>query len=141
MTDAEFHQVALQMTGLRLNAPYHNAEQLRRKVGAVYMAGADQSSAEYAAIRLLIGTWERIAMFSRPFNKKQLSIFFECTPVTLVWTLLQPAIQVIRQSGAVGPRYGQALEELEKVYAKWTQSKAGQVYRTEADQAVCANFV
>lgn len=140
MTDAEFLQIAIKMTELRLNAEYQRAERLRQQIGAEAMATSDPKSEGHAAIRLLIGTWVRIAIFSESFSKKQLYKFFRCTPVWLVWLSLKPAIVAIHASGVVGQRYGKELETLALVYYEWSQSKEGAEFRSEVDQAVCANF-
>lgn len=140
MTDHEALQIIMNTTELRISVPYQTADALRRASSAEAMARTAQTSNEYAAVRLLIGTWDRIAMFVQGFNERQRRRFFRCHPVLMVWLALAPAVQVIRQSGQVGPRFAIEFENLAEQYRKWTETKDGQEYRTQAQQAVCALF-
>jgi hypothetical protein len=140
MTDHEALQIIIKTTDLRVSAPYQAAEALRRASSAEAMARMEENSREHAAIRLLIGTWERIAMFVEDLNEAQRRRFFKCHPVSMVWLALKPAVYAIRQSGHVGPRFATDFEKLAGQYEKWTQTADGQEYRTEAQQAVCALF-
>jgi hypothetical protein len=140
MTDQEALQIIIKTTELRLSAPYQAAEALRRAWGAEALANRDQNSTEHGAVRLLIGTWERIAMFTEEFNGAQRRRFFKCHPVSLVWLALAPAVKVLRASGSVGPRFAAQFEELARYYQQWTATQEGEEYRTEAQQTVCALF-
>jgi hypothetical protein len=140
MTNHEALQIIMKVTDLRVSAPYQSADALRRRSSAATMARSDQNSIEHAAVRLLIGTWDRIAMFVEDFNEQQRRRFFRCNPVGLVWLTLEPAVGIIRESGAVGPRFAKEFEELATRYQQWTQSPDGQEFRTEAQQTVCALF-
>jgi hypothetical protein len=140
MTDNEALQIIIKITELRMAPRYQAAEALRRRSSAATMAQADGKSDEHASVRLLIGTWDRIAMFVQDFNHHQRHRLFACNPVLLMWHSLQPAVQIIRTGGTVGPNFATEFETLSKQYYEWTQSPAGQEFRTEAQQAVCALF-
>jgi hypothetical protein len=49
-------------------------------------------------------------------------------------------VQAIRDSGKVGPLYAKSLEDLAQVYEEWTKTEDGVNFRSDAEQAVCANF-
>jgi hypothetical protein len=140
MTDYEALQIIIKITELRMNAQYQAAEALRRRVGASTLARSAPESDEHAAGRLLIGTWDRIAMFVQDFNDQQRRRFFAWNPVLLVWKSLQPAVEIIRTSGAVSRNFASAFEGLASQYQEWTQTPDGQQFRTEAQQAVGALF-
>src|SRR5262245_48145157 len=107
MTDYEALQLVVQVTGLRVNPQYQAAELTRRRLGAEAMAGANETSLEHAGVRLLIGTWDRIAIFVRELSDPQRRRFFECNPVLLMWRALEPAVRVIRGSGTVSPTFAE----------------------------------
>jgi hypothetical protein len=140
ISDAEARRIIMITTKLRMTSTYQAAERMRRALGAERMAQMHEASREHGAVRLLIGTWERIAMFTQDFNERQLVRLFACHPVGLVWNTLQPGIAVIRGTGLVDTRYGANLEDLAKRYYEWTQTKEGAAFRTEAQQTVCAMF-
>ena len=140
MTDHEALHIIMRTTDLRLSAPYQAAEALRRGSSAEAMARREESSAEHAGVRLLIGTWERISMFAQDFNEPQRRRFFKCHPVGMVWLALEPAVQIIRPRGYVDPRFASEFQDLAERYRQWTETPDGQEYRTEAQQAVCALF-
>jgi hypothetical protein len=140
MTDYEALQITIKITEFRMNPQYQAAEALRRKSQAQTLASSDQNSNEHAAVRLLIGTWDRIAVFVRDFNTNQRRQFFRCNPVSLVWRSLQPAIYIIRGGGTVGPSFAREFENLAHDYDEWAQSPDGQEFRTEAQQTACALF-
>lgn len=140
MTDHEALQIIMKVTDLRMSAAYQAAEALRRRSRVETMARSDEHSIEHAAVRLLIGTWDRIAMFAQDFNESQRRRFFRCNPVRLIWRTLGPAIIIIRQSSTVGPRFAKEFEELATRYDEWTLTQDGQEFRTEAEQNVCALF-
>lgn len=140
MTDHEAFQLGVQVTRLRLNPPYQAAELTRRRLGAEAMAAANETSLEHAGVRLLIGTWDRIAIFVKELTEQQRRRFFECNPVLLMWRALEPAVRAIRNSGAVAPTFASEFEALAKQYEGWTQSADAQKFRSEAQQAICALF-
>jgi hypothetical protein len=77
---------------LRTNSAYHDAEILRRKTegGAANMALAAEDSPEYAAIHLLINTWEAIAVLMSGLEQRDR--IYEVTPVCHMHNHLKDAI-------------------------------------------------
>ena len=140
MTDHEALQIIMRTTELRMSAPYQAAEAMRQGSSAESMARANHHSPQHGAIRLLIGSWERIAMFVADLNEGQRRRFFRCHPVLMAWTSLSPAVHAIRESGQVGPRFAIEFEALAQQYQDWMGTNDGQEYRTGAQQAVCALF-
>jgi hypothetical protein len=140
MTDHEALRLIVKFTELRMNPLYQAAERKRRHLGAEVMARSEATSEEYAAVVLLIGTWERIAIFAKEFSPTQKRRFFRCSPVGLVWSALEPAITCIRTAGVVSEAYASELEALALEYRAWTLTDGGSGYRTEVQQAICAMF-
>lgn len=138
MNDFESLQITVEVTQLCSSTEYRKAFQLARRNGPERLARADKDSEEHAAVRLLIGTWERIAIFSQSFNPKQRQQFFRSHPVSLVWHCLEPAITVIRHSTNDG--FAKNFEDLHKQYQKWIASKAGSEFRTAQQQAITGLF-
>ena len=140
MTDYEALQIVIKVTDLRLSPQYQAAAAMARRSGAQSMARSDPKSDEHAAVRLLIGTWERIGMFVKEFDDNQRRRFFRCNPAGLIWGYLSPAVVYIRSGGSVSPNFGKEFETLAGQYVQWTQTPDGQEFRTEAQQVVCALF-
>lgn len=140
MTDSEASQLIVQVTQLRLNPQYQAAELTRRRLGARAMAAADDSSPERAGVRLLIGTWDKIAIFVKELSEQQRRRFFESNPVLLMWRALEPAIQTMRSGGVVAPTFAEEFESLAKQYEEWAASPAGQKFRTPEQQGVAVLF-
>jgi hypothetical protein len=138
MTESEFLQLTLQLAQLRAGTEYQKAFRLVRRNRPEQMARADKNSEEYAAIRLLIGTWEGIAIIGNGFSAAQRKRFFRCHPVLLLWRLLEPAAKVIRSE--TDKRFAKEFEDLAMSYRVWTESKDGQEFRTAEQQAICARF-
>lgn len=142
MNDFEALEVTIQTTQLRLNQGYQDAYKLIRGLGPDELARtarlAANDSGEHAAVRLLAGTWERIAIFVKDFNPEQRSRFFKCHPVALMWDRLQPAIQVIRNES--GGAFAKEFEDLKQAYAGWAESAQGQGFSTAQQQVICALF-
>lgn len=147
----EYLLLCMQIDQLRFNMAYRNAEVMRQSLGpqgAAIMARAPQKSIRYANIRLLVGTWNRIAVIASDFAPAQQRRFFKCHPILQTWKVLEPGITIIRNASKktravtqpVHKDYAKDLENLAKVYHQWTLTKDGQEYRSEARQAVCADF-
>ena len=102
------------------------------------LASLDKNSDEYAALRLLIGTWEGIAIAFKNYSKAQQYGAFRCHPVSLMWNLLEPAIEEIRKT--LGGKYASEFEGLHKLYESWTKTTDGKDFRTAQQQAICAKF-
>jgi hypothetical protein len=105
---------------LRSSPEYHAAEVLRRKTpgGAGAMASAAESSAEHRAVRLLVSTWEGLAVLMD--GVKNRDKIFEVTPVCHMYRELQDAIETLRRRM---PGYGMHFENLFKEYEAWLEKK------------------
>lgn len=125
---------------LRSNPQYYAAEVRRRQIGSAAMASAGTSTLEYAGVRLLIGTWETIAL--RVKGNAALKVpFYETNPVGHMWQALLPGIKVIRGEfkGRVGLLFASEFQGLNRSYMTWLGSKPAD-YRTAAMQGINAQF-
>jgi hypothetical protein len=138
MNEFEFLQVSTQVTQLCSSTEYRKAFQMARRKRPEAMAKADKDSEEYAAVRLLIGTWDRIALWDDAFSAKQRQQFFAHHPISLVWKCLEPATYVIRND--TDKRFAADFENLHKKYEKWTHTKDGQEFKSPTVQAIHALF-
>jgi hypothetical protein len=137
MTEQDVLHVTTHIDRLRSGSQYRNAYLLLRR-NKPDIGKLKKESDEFAAIRLLVGTWEQIGIYVQTFDEAQRHRWFRCQPVSLMWQFLDEPIQEIRKS--VGPKYAQNFEELFKQHQKWTQSEDGRDYRTAEQQAICARF-
>lgn len=80
---------------LRTNPAYQQAERLRRNTagGAAAMATAPENSEEFAAVHLLISTWETIATLLASVEHKDR--IFEVTPICHMHNHLKDAIPAL----------------------------------------------
>jgi hypothetical protein len=80
---------------LRTNPVYQQAERLRRKTegGAASMATAPEDSEEFAAVHMLVSTWEAIATILESVEHKDR--IYEITPVCHMHNHLKDAISGI----------------------------------------------
>ena len=124
------------VTQLRLNPPYQAAEAIRRRVGSAAMAAAAPDSADLAAVLLLIGTWERIAILASSLSPAQRGRFFRCTPVKLMWDALRPAIDALGGAERFAPNF----EELNATYGSWLESDEAREFRSAQRQTICLLF-
>jgi hypothetical protein len=124
------------VTQLRLNPPYQAAEAIRRRTGSEVMAKAEPDSTDLAAVLLLIGTWERIAIMASSLSPAQRSKFFRCTPVKLMWDALRPGIDALGGAERFAPQF----EKLSDTYGKWLKLDDGKEFRSVERQTVCAMF-
>lgn len=138
MTDYEVLQVIMKIAELRSSTEYRKAYLLVRPLTATQRGSADKNSAEYAAIRLLIGTWESIAIFTKEFNATQRYGFFRCHPVLLMWQFLEPSIAEGRKS--FDAKFAMEFENLRKEYEAWIKTEDGKGFSTAQQQAICARF-
>ena len=86
---------------MRSTPQYYAAEVARRgqRGGAAEMAKAPHDSLLYAQVRVLISTWESIAIRINP-EKKNSALrvqFYQTNPVWQMWNALEPAIKIIRE--------------------------------------------
>jgi hypothetical protein len=138
MTESEYLQFIVQLGQLRAGTEYQKAFRSVRRSRPDHIARADKNSEEYAALRLLIGTWEGIAIIVNDLSGAQRKRFFRCHPVLLLWRLVQPAAEVIREE--TDEAFAKQFEELAMSYLAWTETKDGQQFRTAEQQAICARF-
>jgi hypothetical protein len=127
----------LEIAALRSSAEYRAAELRRRQQGdSGSMANAPESSADYAAVRLLIGTWDAIAIRYEGggFNDDE---FFTGLPVGYMWEALKNAIKDIRAKK--GDDYASNFESMYKSYVAW-RKKYDKKYESGADSGVHALF-
>lgn len=132
----------LEVVALRNSAAYQAAEALRQKKyggskGAKVMK-ANQGSAEYAALRLLIGTWDSIAHQILGLAEGPARVeFYETNPIGYMWKLLEPAILELRKQ--LGNHYAKNFEDLAAAYDTWLRNQP-QAYQTGADNGMIAQF-
>lgn len=149
MTQAEINAALLDILQLRMSPEYHAAEVLRRDKTAKIMASFPESSPEHAAVRLLIGTWEGIAIRVRA-NEALKEPFYLENPVGHMWNALEPGIKVIRE-GFVGKGGFKARLKIRNLYASnfrwlngaydtWLDERGDPQYRTAALQGINAQF-
>jgi hypothetical protein len=138
MNDFEALQVSMQVTQIITGTEYRNAFRLSQREGVEKLATAQRPSDEYAAIRLLIGTWERIAMACKDFNETQRQQFFRHHPIALYWRRLEPATSHIRRATHEG--FAVEFEALRNQYDEWTRGEDGREFRTFERQAISACF-
>jgi hypothetical protein len=124
------------VTQLRLNPPYQAAEAIRRRAGSAAMAAAGAASTDLAAVLLLIGTWERIAIMASGLSPAQRGKFFRCTPVKLMWDALRPAIDALGGTERFAPEF----EKLNASYGSWLERDDGREFRSVERQTICAMF-
>jgi hypothetical protein len=124
------------VTHLRLNPPYQAAEAIRRRSGSASMAAASAESTDQAAVLLLIGTWERIAIMASDLSPAQRSKFFRCAPVKLMWDALRPAIDTFGGTERFAPEF----EKLSRSYESWLERAEAKEFRSVERQTICAMF-
>ena len=126
---------------LRTSPQYHAAEVMRRQQGADTMASSPQNSDAYAALRLLVGTWETIA--KRVKGNDELRIpFYETNPVGHMWKALEPGITIIRNrdfKGRAAKHYAEEFQRLNRTYGTWLK-KQPPSYRSAAMDGINAQF-
>lgn len=125
---------------LRLSSNYQAAELLRQQIGAMQMATYPPSSAQHAGIRLMIGTWETIAIRVLPNNPLKVP-FYQNNPVNYMWVRLLPGIKVIRGGFKIRSRnlYASNFEKLNRAYMTWLNAQPP-IYRTAALEGINAQF-
>ena len=102
------------------------------------MARAAVASEEYAAVRLLIGTWDSIATRVLAGDIPMIP-FFQSNPVSHMWDALKDGIYEIRERSK-GPTYATDFEALFNAFDDWLKTKDGKKYKTAAAQGINAHF-
>jgi hypothetical protein len=105
---------------MRSDPNYYAAEILRRKLGdaGALVANTDENSEEQAAARLLITTWEAIAVLIRGVRTKDK--IYEVTPICHMFDELKPAIDYFRKQA---PEFAVEFEKLNADYNAWLKKK------------------
>jgi hypothetical protein len=125
---------------MRLGPEYQAAEAIRQSLGAAAMAMSSPSTPPYAGIRLMVGTWDAIAL--RVQGNDPLKVpFYQNNPVGFMWLQLQPGIKVIRGEfkGRAQRFYAMQFEHLNRAYMRWLKKQPA-AYRTAALQGINAQF-
>lgn len=107
----------LAVEALRSGSEYRAAELLRRSIGSKEMASHPQTTKEYAAVRLLIGTWDAIGAMARQGDLPKDKLF-ETSPVCHMWEALSDAVKIIRRERD-GDCYAENFEWLYKASLSW----------------------
>jgi hypothetical protein len=136
---------------MRMNAAYREAELVRRSKGAKAMA-AKKGSKDYAAIALLIGSWNAIGAAVRQavpggstsptgdaFLDAYLNAIFETVPVCHMYSALKDAVEKIEKDW--GEEFAPDFEWLYQEYLKWLErNKKSKGYKTAHCNGIRAFF-
>ena len=114
------NELLVRIYGMRGDFNYHKAEVLRRqtKGGSATMAAADAGSEGNAAVHILIGTWNTIAVLMR--GVKARDKIYEVNPICHMYDVLDPAITYIRKTT---PEFAVDFEQLNVDYHAWLKKK------------------
>jgi hypothetical protein len=125
---------------MRLSPAYQAAEAVRQAIGAAQMASSPPSTAPYGALRLMVGTWDTIAIRVRGNSALKVP-FFQTNPVGFMWDKLLPGIKVVRGEfkGRAKANYAREFESLNRSYRKWLKSLPAS-YQSAAMQGINAQF-
>lgn len=130
---------------MRSAPQYHAAEVRRRELGptgAATMALSPSGSADHAAIRLMIGTWESIASRASAGGPLLAQLYLD-NPVGHMWDALHPAIRILRsetfKKKRVGQFYARGFQKLNGKYRTWLGTQPAD-YRTAALEGINAQF-
>lgn len=121
---------------MRTNPCYQQAESLRRTKAVAKMASAEKNSPEYAAINLLINTWEAISVLVLDLNEEDKNFVFGTLPALHMFTELNDAIEVI---GSNTPAFASNFRLLSKHQLEWLKFKDDH-YQTGAKAGMHALF-
>ncbi len=130
----------LEVVALRSSVAYQAAESVRQKKygnKAQKKINLKYGTSEYAALRLLIGTWDSIGHQVLSLPNAERVPFYQTNPVKYMWKLLEAAILEIRKH--VGNHYARNFENLTKAYDAWLQTQPPD-YQTAADNGLTAQF-
>lgn len=125
---------------LRLSPAYQAAEAMRQAIGAAEMASSPHSTQPYGAFRLMVGTWESIAIRVRANDALKVP-FYQTNPVGFMWDKLSPGIKIVRGEfkGRAASSYAREFELLNRAYRKWLKSLPAS-YQSAAMQGINAQF-
>jgi hypothetical protein len=111
---------------LRSGSEYRAAELLRRTVGSSREMASDPKTKEYAAARLLIGTWDTIGALVRQGDVPQDKVL-ATFPICDMWKALVDAIEIIRREKD-GAGYAENFEWLYKASQPPKKGKQSKKY-------------
>ena len=113
------NELLLGIERMRSDPNYYAAESLRQKVGgAEELVGSKSTVEGIAAARLLIVTWETIAVLLRGARGKDK--IYEVTPICHMYDALLPAIKHFRSEA---PQFAVEFEKLNNDYHAWLKKK------------------
>lgn len=132
--------ITMHITNLRTGPEYQSAIRTIQRADPETIKGwaKSQKTLEYAQLRLAVGIWERIAQIILQTDPDRDAVY-PCSPVGLMWELLEPAISVIQENEKL-PNYACLFKDLFDDHACWTRTDAGEKYCSSSDQAICALF-
>lgn len=138
MTDTT--SIMLHITDIRASTQYQSAVRKIHLATPEDIKGwaAQTSCSEYADLRIAIGIWERIATAVTCMGAEQDKVF-PCTPVGLMWEILEPAISSIRATEG-SANYASQFEALKGEYECWGRTESGRNFSTTSEQTICALF-
>lgn len=125
---------------LRLSPSYQAAEAIWQSIGAKAMASSPTSTPQYGALRLMVGTWETIAIRVRSNDALKVP-FYQTNPVGFMWDKLLPGIKGVRGEfkSSAAPSYAHEFELLNRAYGNWLKGLPA-AYRTAALGGIHALF-
>lgn len=118
---------------LRIQPAYQQAERLRRKArgGATELANGKEDTEEYAAVKLLVNTWETIAAILESVESRDR--IYEILPICYMHNALKDAVVIIslKHANLKGPEqfdvpnngYGAKFTKLSNDYKSWLLEK------------------
>jgi hypothetical protein len=117
------NELLFRIYSMRCDIDYHKAEVLRRQLQAkgndtATMAAAKPGSDENAAVHILIGTWNTIAVLMR--GVKGRDKIYEVNPICGMYQVLQPGITYLRKAT---PEFAVDFEKLNVDYHAWLKKK------------------
>lgn len=136
----ETANVMMHITELRVSTQYQKAISKIQlaKPEDIKAWSTHKNCSEYADLRITIGIWERLAMTISHLGAEQDKVY-SCTPVGLMWDILEPAIANIRETEEL-PNYASQFEKLKDDYECWGKTESGKNFGSISDQAICALF-
>jgi len=101
------------------------------------MAAQPADTEAYGAIRLMVNTWEQIAIQVLGGCPPADDRFFASNPVGHMWDALKPGIDVVRDD--LGNQYAGNFEALNRKYRNWLK-KQPKSYQSRALDGINAQF-
>lgn len=130
-----------EILAMRTSSAYQAAERIRQSIGAERMATYPPASNEYAGLRLMVGTWETIAVKVRGDDALKIP-FYQNNPVNYMWVQLLPGIKAVRKEfkrKSAGAQYAANFAKLNRAYMSWLKHQPA-AYQTAALEGINAQF-